>query len=86
MIRAIAEAIFLFLLPFAGFAIWLLTKGFNPLEPASWSRSALSSLTIVALGLCIASVVFVGATRQNVQGVFVPSHVKDGQFIPGHFR
>jgi hypothetical protein len=86
MIRVFAEGLFLFTLPFLLFAVWLVAKGFNPLEPGAWSRSALSWLTIGALGLVIASVIWIGATRENAQGTFVPSHVEDGRFVPGYFR
>jgi Family of unknown function (DUF6111) len=87
MLRVILEGAFLFLLPYAGFAVWLLLKGQNPLEPAVWSRKAMSWLTLVALVVCIAGVIAVGARREVESGTFVPSHVdKDGRFVPGGFR
>jgi hypothetical protein len=87
MLRAIAEGLFLFLLPFAGFAIYLVVLGQNPLHPEVWSKKALSWLTIAALILCIAGVILVGAVSERQQGTIIPSHVtKDGQFVPGHFK
>jgi Family of unknown function (DUF6111) len=87
MLRVILEGAFLFLLPFAGFAVWLLLKGQNPLEPAVWSRKAMSWLTLAALVVCIAGVIVVGARREVESGTFVPSHVEpDGRFVPGGFR
>jgi hypothetical protein len=87
MLRVILEGAFLFLLPFAGFALWLLLKRQNPLEPGVWSRNAMSWLTIVAIVICIAGIGVVGARRELKEGVFVPSHVdKDGRFVPGEFR
>ncbi len=87
MIRAIFEGALLFLLPFAGFSVYLLLEGQNPLHPEVWSRKALSWLTIVALGLCIIGMVFLGTQRRLEQGTFIPSHVeKDGTFVPGQFK
>jgi hypothetical protein len=88
MLRAFSEGVFLFLLPFAGFAVFLLLEGQNPLHPEVWSRKALSWLTIGALVLCIIGVVALGTTKRDLeQGTFVPSHVdKDGTFVPGQFK
>ncbi|MFM9976041.1 MAG: DUF6111 family protein [Beijerinckiaceae bacterium] len=87
MTRAILEGLVLFFLPFAVFAGYLILQGQSPLHPEVWSRKALSWLTIVALALCIAGVVVIGARRTTELGAFVPSHVgKDGQFVPGQFQ
>jgi hypothetical protein len=87
MLRVILEGAFLFLLPFAAFAVWLVLKRQNPLEPAVWSRKAMSGLTLAAIVICIAGVIAVGARREVESGTFVPSHVdRDGRFVPGGFR
>jgi hypothetical protein len=87
MLRAILEGVFLFLLPYGAFAVYLVLIGQNPLHPEVWSRKALSWLTILALVLCIVSVIVVGARREVESGTFVPSHVEpDGSFVPGGFR
>jgi hypothetical protein len=87
MLRAIAEGLVLFLLPFVGFTIYLVIRGQNPLHPGVWSKKALSWLTIVALILCIAGVIVVGARTERQQGTIIPSHVdKDGKFVPGYFK
>jgi Family of unknown function (DUF6111) len=85
--RIILETLGLFLVPFMLFALWLAIKGQNPLQPAVWSRSVLSSLTLAALALCIVAMVILGATRDVQQGSYTPTHVgKDGQLVPGQFR
>jgi hypothetical protein len=87
MLRAILEGVFLFLLPYAGFAVYLVLCGQNPLQPDVWSRKALSWLTLAALVACIIGVGMVGARREMQSGTFVPSHVEpDGSFVPGGFR
>jgi hypothetical protein len=87
MLRAILEGVLLFVLPFAGFAIYLLLIGQSPMYPEVWSRKALSWLTLAALAVCIAGVVVVGARRELQSGTFVPSHVEpDGRFVPGGFQ
>ncbi len=87
MLRAILEGFALFLLPFAGFSLYLAIAGQNPLHPEVWSRKALSGLTIAALALCIAGMLWIGVEHANENGTFVPSHVdKDGNFVPGQIR
>jgi H+/Cl- antiporter ClcA len=87
MLRAILEGAFLFLLPYAVFAGWLLLEGQNPLHPEVWSRKALSWLTIAALIVCIVGVIVVGSRREVQGGAFTPSHVTpDGRFVPGGFQ
>ena len=84
MLRAILEGVALFLMPFMGFALYLAIVGQNPAHPEVWSRKALSWLTMAALALCIAGMLWIGAEHRNDQGVFVPAHVdKDGRFVPG---
>jgi peptidoglycan/LPS O-acetylase OafA/YrhL len=87
MLRTILEGVILFALPFLAFGAYLFVRGQNPLHPGVWSKKALSWLTIAALLLCVAGIVFVGVNRQVMQGTIVPSHVdKDGRFVPGTFR
>jgi peptidoglycan/LPS O-acetylase OafA/YrhL len=87
MLRIIAEGLAFFLLPFMLFALYLAIVGQNPLRPDVWSRKALSSLTLAALGLCIVAMVAIGFTVERRGGAYVPSHVdKDGRFVPGQFR
>jgi hypothetical protein len=84
MLRAILEGFGLFMLPFLGFALYLVLAGQNPLHPEVWSRKALSGLTLAALALCIAGMLWIGWEHRNEQGTFVPAHVdKDGRFVPG---
>lgn len=87
MLRAILEGSLLFITPFVGFALYLLLIGQNPAHPEVWSRKALSGLTVAALALCIAGMLWIGVAHRTGQGVFVPSHVdKDGRFVPGQIR
>ncbi len=70
-----------------GFSLYLAIAGQNPLQPEVWSRKALSGLTIAALALCIAGMLWIGVEHANENGTFVPSHVdKDGNFVPGQIR
>lgn len=87
MLRTIFEGGVLFLIPFVGFALYLVLQGVDPLQPQVWSRKALSSLTLLALSLCLAAILAIGIERKSEQGGFVPSHVdKDGRFVPGQFK
>jgi amino acid transporter len=87
MLRTVLEGFFLFLIPFAAFAAYLVLRRQNPLHPEVWSRKALSWLTIAALVFCMGGIVVVGALSPSQVGTIIPSHVdKDGQFVPGHFK
>jgi hypothetical protein len=85
MSRVLLESIGLFLTPFALYVGLLIFRARHPLIAASWSRGALSWLTLAGLALAIAGIVYAGLSGSE-QGAYVPAHVENGMLLPGHFK
>jgi hypothetical protein len=85
MSRALLDSIGLFLAPFALYAVWLVFRARHPLIAASWTRGALSWLTLAGLALAIAGLVVL-ATLGPEQGAYTPAHMVNGHLLPGHFQ
>ena len=85
MLRMILEEVALFLVPFGLFAIVLLMRRRNLLHFEQWSSSlvwlAIAGL-VLALGSLVGSVFF---TERPLSG-FEPTHMENGQVVPGRFR
>jgi hypothetical protein len=85
MSRALLESIGLFLAPFALYAAFLIFRARHPLIAASWSRGAVSWLTLAGLGLAIAGLLYLGFFGPE-QGVYIPAHMENGRLAPGRFQ
>lgn len=85
MSRALMESIGLFLTPFALYAAFLIFRARHPLIAASWSRGALSWLTLAGLALAIAGLIYVALFGPE-QGAYTPAHVENGRLMPGYFK
>jgi hypothetical protein len=85
MIRPVFTEVALFLLPFAGYALFLVATRKGLLDAAHWPLTRIASLAIVALVLMIGSF-FVLAHYGVMTGCdYVPAHVDDdGKLVPGH--
>ena len=85
MTRAIIQELVLFLLPFIGFAIYLMVRRRNPLAWSSWSKQSVW-LTIAGLAIVVVSLFAAGLTADRQTGAFVPTHMENGRVVPGQFR
>jgi hypothetical protein len=85
MIRPFIEEITLFLLPFAGFALWLLFRRKTPLEAAHWDGRT-PILALIGLALAGAALFYTGWTAERSMGTYVPAHMENGTFVPGGFK
>ncbi len=85
MPRALLEALGLFLAPFALYAAFLIFRARHPLVAESWSRGALSWLTLAGLALAIAGFVYLGFFGVE-QGAYIPAHMENGRLLPGRFQ
>lgn len=85
MSRALLEALGLFITPFALYVALLIFRARHPLIAASWSRGALSWLTLAGLALAIGGLVYAGMSGSE-QGAYTPAHVENGRLVPGHFQ
>ena len=83
MTRAIIEELLLFLVPFALFALWLIARRRTPLARVHWDGNV---SWLVLAGLAVAGVwlVVTGLTAPRGTGPYVPAHMENGRFVPGH--
>jgi Family of unknown function (DUF6111) len=86
MLRAVLEPIALFLSPFALFAIYLVLRARYPLAIEHWTRSRVSTLTLIGLVIAVAGMVALAVYAPRGKGVYVPAHVENGQLVPGQIR
>ena len=87
MIRPVLTEIALFLAPFAVYVIFLWATRTRVLDPANWSLSRVSWLTIAAFVLMIGSFLFLSHFGGAPPGsTYVPAHFEDGMFVPGQYR
>lgn len=85
MIRTIIESVLLFLLPFAGYALYLVARQRTALDPDHWSKPFLS---LVVTGLVIVALSFVASaliSERHPSG-YVPAHIENGKLVPGTFQ
>jgi hypothetical protein len=84
MIRPALTEIGIFLIPFAVYALFLLTTRSGVMQPNSWPVHVLARLVLGALLLTLGSLVllahFSGASPDST---YVPAHMDNGKFVPG---
>ena len=85
MIRAIADEVLLFLLPFVVFALYLALRRRSPLKWHAWSDQALW-LVLAGLACVILALLITGLTDQRRTGPFQPTHLENGRVVPGQFQ
>jgi hypothetical protein len=84
MIRPALTEILIFLIPFAVYALFLLTTRSGLLLQTSWPVHVVAKLVLGALLLVIASFIllahFSGAPPNST---YIPAHIENGKFVPG---
>jgi hypothetical protein len=84
MIRPIFTELALFLTPFVAYAIFLWATRAGVPDLSAWSTPRLAWLAIAALGLVIASFLFLAEFSGAPPGsTYVPAHMENGRLIPG---
>jgi Family of unknown function (DUF6111) len=86
MLRAVLEPTALFLSPFALFAIYLALRARYPLAIEHWTKSRVSTLTLIGLIVAVVGMVLLAVYAPRGLGVYIPAHVEDGRLVPGHIR
>ena len=84
MIRPVLTEIGIFLVPFAVYALFLITTRSGVLVQSSWPLHVLARLLMGALLLVVVSFVllahFSGAPPNST---YIPAHIENGKFVPG---
>lgn len=86
MIRVVAEAVALFLVPFVLFALYLLMRRRNPASVDAWTGSTAASLSLAGLALAALAIFVFGLFEHRPLGAYVPAHIENGQLVPGRFE
>jgi hypothetical protein len=85
MIRPVFTELAFFLAPFVAYALFLLATRTSLIGWASWPPKVLATLAIIALLLMIGSFMYLAHFSGSPPGsTYVPAHVEDGRFVPGH--
>jgi heme/copper-type cytochrome/quinol oxidase subunit 1 len=85
MTRAVAEVLLFFVVPFLGFAVWLLATRQPLMSKESWEGTG-GWLAIAGLVVVIAAFIWLGATAERHTGAYEPSHLENGTIVPGRIR
>ena len=84
MIRPAFTELLIFLIPFAVYALFLLSTRSGVTLPASWPVHIVAKLVLGSLLLVVISFVllahFSGASPHST---YVPAHIDNGKFVPG---
>ncbi len=84
MIRPALTEVGIFLIPFAVYALFLLSTRSGLLVQASWPVHVLAKLVLGSLLLVVLSFIllahFSGASPDST---YIPAHIENGKFVPG---
>ncbi|PAY07605.1 hypothetical protein CK489_17885 [Bradyrhizobium sp. UFLA03-84] len=84
MIRTVLTEIGIFLIPFAVYAIFLITTRSGVTLPASWPLDMIMKLTLAALVMVIVSFVLLAElTGAPPNSTYVPAHIENGRLVRG---
>lgn len=84
MIRPLLQEVGIFLIPFALYAIWLVSTRAPVADAASWPMRRLGYLTVSALALVIVSLLVLADFSGAPPGsTYVPAHMENGKLVPG---
>ena len=86
MIRALAEPLLFFTIPFALYILLLLLRLIDPFTFDRWTRRVVIPLILAGLVLALGSLVLVGLMAPRQQGSYVPAHEENGRIVPGRLR
>jgi len=85
MIRILGYDLFLFLLPFAVFAVWIALGRKNPFRRDAWQDAPTFWLIVIALVMAIVGLLGLAQFGGSETGVYVPPRYENGTVVPGHF-
>lgn len=85
MIRAVLDELVLFLIPFAVFAVVLALRRRHLLRFEHWSPHA-AWLAIAGLVIVFVSLIGPAIFTHRPESGFEPTHMENGQVVPGRFR
>ena len=87
MARVIALQLFLFLLPFIGYAFYLYFSRIDPMQREAWEESPIYWLAIGGLVLTIGGFILTATfSGAPPDATYTPAQMRDGQIEPGNLE
>ena len=86
MIRAFAEPLVFFTIPFVLYVLFLLLRLIDPFAIDNWTRRVVIPLTLAGMVLAVGSLVLVGVMAPRHEGGYVPAHEENGRIVPGRMQ
>jgi len=87
MARFLAFDAIFFLLPFAGYAVWLVATRGSAAAAADWPVRTIGYLAISGAGLMVAMLVaFTSFSGAPPGSHYKPATFENGRLVPGHFE
>ncbi|MGI3899459.1 MAG: DUF6111 family protein [Janthinobacterium lividum] len=84
--RALLDVLVPFLLPFAGYVLFLLVRRRYPFVASAWTKGPVAALVVGGLALAVLSLLAAGLFWPRAQGDYVPAHLEHGVLVPGRMR
>lgn len=84
--RLLLDVLLPFLLPFVGYAAWLLLRRRYPFVLSAWKRGPLAALVVGGLALAVLSLLLTGLFGHRGRGDYVPAHLENGVLVPGRME
>ena len=86
MLRGLLEIGLPFLLPFAGYVLFLAVKNRYPFVATAWTRGPMAILVVSGLALAVASLLVTGLFAPRARGGYRPAHLEKGVLVPGRLE
>ncbi len=84
--RALLDILVPFLLPFAGYALFLALRRRYPFVASAWTRGPVAALVVAGLALAVLSLLAAGLLWPRGRGDYVPAHIENGVLVPGRME
>ena len=86
MLRALFEVGLPFLLPFAGYLLFLTLKSRYPFVTSAWTRGPVAVLVVSGLTLAVVALLLAGLFGPRAHGRYRPAHLDNGVLVPGRME
>jgi hypothetical protein len=84
--RALLDVLVPFLLPFAGYCVFLVLQRRFPFVASAWTKGPVAALVVAGLALAVLSLLAAGLLWPRARGDYVPAHLENGVLVPGRMR
>ncbi len=84
--RILLDVLVPFLLPFAGYVVFLLLRRRYPFVATAWTRGPVAALVVGGLALAVLSLLLAGLFWPRAKGDYVPAHLENGVLVPGRME